>query len=892
MSVASPTVAVSTVQPIAELFSGATTALWATTYNVDLSLVSEFLLNRLGEPPLNVVVLADHHRLSSSLARVPAERVDTLTTVNRRWLVRGVSAGAAFHPKTYLQVTYGRTKLLVGSGNLSTHGLDEGHEVFTVLTSGTQVGEAALTTWRTWMRRLVALSGDTVLAGRFRDLEERLSIPASESAITSPLLHNLDEPIADQFRNRLPPGPVDELWLTAPFFDRDAAAVGVLLGALEPKRVRLFVTTSNSVHGPSLVSRLRDSASDVSVAAYVPDAFVHAKLVGVIVGPDAFVLSGSANLSRAALTMTPPSGNVEMAVLASLTIDELSALFIPPTMTTERRDIAALGELHHRSDPEPPTPLVRLLAAVARPEGRVEVSAAPAVEPGWLLDDLSSTYALTVAAGARATTSAAVTGRLVQLVDGAGSILSNRVVVDDPVALAAALKASGARATADRPDELTASDLGSPLAQALVWLHRNLVLDVSERATPAPAGGVTSEESTSSEDELWDRLEREELARDPRAATYTRLFHRGSADANDPIIELLDLMRERFASDAGPVEGSSLLAHLVEGRKSRDQELGETTTDEHPVHRWSLSARVRVRARNVLRRWASAQNDPRLVWIDPLAPAGNFVMIVDLLAILRLYRADDPNSVELNEADLDDLWLRWLRPFAGTGEGDGWLDHLDDAERAAVIAQISPNTREIVAALCWLLVRPGHGQRERVVACQQVLDSAFGHGLVDPTDHTESYLTAIMGVPVPKPSIDEALIIAMEFIDDPLWCDRARAHLGLEKLSLEASPGGGGAQVRVNVAGILDPLTDPRVPRLVAAVRSYRHCDGVAVYSTDHRWRLVLSTGDTIAYRPASGEHVESTEPMTDGVLESVADEGIILRDLFAHGSVAGLSQA
>lgn len=93
MTSATPTVAVGTVQPIADLFTGSTTALWATTYNLDLSLMSEFLLRRLGEPPVNVAVLADHHRLSGSLARIPAERVDSLATVNRRWLVRGVRAG-------------------------------------------------------------------------------------------------------------------------------------------------------------------------------------------------------------------------------------------------------------------------------------------------------------------------------------------------------------------------------------------------------------------------------------------------------------------------------------------------------------------------------------------------------------------------------------------------------------------------------------------------------------------------------------------------------------------------------------------------------------------------------------------------------------------------------
>jgi hypothetical protein len=47
------------LRPISELFTRSTSALWATTYNVDLRLVNEFLLQALGAPPLNVTVLAD-----------------------------------------------------------------------------------------------------------------------------------------------------------------------------------------------------------------------------------------------------------------------------------------------------------------------------------------------------------------------------------------------------------------------------------------------------------------------------------------------------------------------------------------------------------------------------------------------------------------------------------------------------------------------------------------------------------------------------------------------------------------------------------------------------------------------------------------------------------------
>ena len=117
------------------------------------------------------------------------------------------------------------------------------------------------------------------------------------------------------------------------------------------------------------------------------------------------------------------------------------------------------------------------------------------------------------------------------------------------------------------------------------------------------------------------------------------------------------------------------------------------------MRRWRPSTRIRVRARNLLRRWAAAQTDPRLIWVDPLTPAGNFGMIAATLAHLRLECTRDPERVEFTDHDLDDLWQRWLRPFAGTGEGDGWLDQLDDASLSLTKERLLEWLPEAVAAL-------------------------------------------------------------------------------------------------------------------------------------------------------------------------------------------------
>jgi hypothetical protein len=880
---------ITTVKPIAELFTANVSALWATTYNMDFGLFNEFLLGRLGDPPLNISVLADYRRVAASLDRVPAERADTLIAVNRGWLLRCVPTAGAFHPKSYLTVAGNRATLMVGSGNLSTGGLDDGREVFTTFRSGTASGDAALAAWRSWMRRLVSLVGDTTLAERFKDLEKRIpAAPAVVSAVPSPLLHNLDTPIAAQLATAVTEAEarVDELWLAAPFYDPDAKAVATLLDMLTPARVHLFVTGSTSVNGDQLTRRLAATGAEVTVTGYEPDRFVHAKLVGIVAGHRAWLLSGSPNLSCAALTLTPAThGNIELAVLAQLDASELPAAFVPPSMTTSERNLTSLTSLTFRASPEPEIRAVRLITATALSDGRVEVAIEPGAGDSWHLDDLTKRQLLVGSNHGRAVTAGPLPGRLVQIVNGAGQILSNRVVVDDPAGLAAALTAGSGKPPAGRPPELAATDLDSPLGQALVWLHRNLVMDVSERDTPAGASGVTAAEADDdTDDNLWDRLEREQLARDPRASTYARIWQRGGLPGTEPIIEFLDALRARVPAEPG-LHQRSLLGQLLDHPGDEPDD-----GDSAPARRWKTATRIRVRARNVLRRWAAAQTDPRLVWVDPLAPAGNFAMITAALAHLRLERSRHPEHVELTDDDLDDLWQRWLQPFIGTGKGDGWLDQLDDTARTLIRDRLPDWLREAVAALCWLVIRPSSGQRERVIAFQPALAAALAHDLINPTEMTARFLTAVTSHAITKDQVDSQILAAIEFIDDALWCARTAEELGLDGLQLKAPPRAAAVQIRLDVRGILDPLLDARLPRLVLAARRYRNSGGVAVFGSDAGWRLAFIPGETIAYITGVGAAIaESAIPYTDELVEPLAATGGVLADFFPveHEEVA-----
>lgn len=864
------------VRPIAELFRGDCVALWATTYNVQLSLFNDYLLRRLGDAPLNAVVLADRRSLDEALAAIPAERLDSVGAVNRRWLLRSMQAGTGrFHPKSYLAVRARSATLMVGSGNLSANGIDKGREVFTTFTTDNPVGEAAIGTWRAWMQRLVGASSDTLLAERFADLEQRLpKLDAPVAVVDSPLWHNLDSPLGPRFCDAVSITDVDEIIATAPFFDEEGEALGYVVDRLRPKFVRLYMTSSTSVAGPALLRRLRATGCELELFAYEPDRFTHAKLLAAVAGDRGWIMSGSANLSRAALTLPPGPANVELAVFSQLHADDVRATFLPPDVSASPMALTELEQLTYDTNDTTDALLpIRLERATITRDGRVQVTAQPAPPSDALLADHRQRSIIDVEPSIPVSHSA-LEGPLVRVEGLDGTPLSNWAVLEDTEALARALALTSAGASS-RPTELTGADLDTPLGRALLYLHRNLVMDATEIPTASAGGsnGVASDEADANEaDDLWDRLERETLARDPRAGNYARhLESRTRTDSlTSPIGELLDAMRNRAPGSATDSTARSVLARLVQ--EHRDTGARAKVT-------WSTDARIRVRTRNVLRRWAASQTDPRLAWVHPLAPLVNLGAVATAFIDLQLYAVDPNQTSELDRDDLDDLWARWLQPIIGTGHRDGWLDRagVSDDDLAN---SLGDDFVEMCSALCWLAIRSGTGRRERLVAWQPTIRVALDRGLIDDSQTTAEYLSIIEGRDVPRTQLTEDFLYAIEFMDDRLWCEQIARQLELDALELE-SAAAGSASVKLLVRGVDDPLHDPRLARLVVAARTYRKVDAVAVYATDIDWRIVMEPGEPAYFLPMLGGEPRESTPLRLDDLDRVAAGHGVLADLF-----------
>jgi hypothetical protein len=526
---------------------------------------------------------------------------------------------------------------------------------------------------------------------------------------------------------------------------------------------------------------------------------------------------------------------------------------------------------------KPPQTRVRLIRAEALDDSRVRVVSEPGADPSWLLADPSERHRLACDTEGRATTVTPVLDRLVRLVDADGTELSNPVVVDDLTGLTAALGDAGPQ-DRERPPELSPSDLDTVLGRALATLNRELVMDVSEAADRQSGTGGHDAADETADDDFWERLQHEQLAADPRAARY-RQWRTGSRDALRQLLQ-------------------SLLTPPLAPRDPRGSGIGpdgDAALPGESGRAWSVPTRLRVRVRNVLRRWATAQSDPRLVWFDPGAPVINFTAIVYFLGSLRLAAVDTPEEVALTDADLDLLWWEWLATFIGTGRRNGYLDRLNPAEADDVVRGLDSQVRETAAWLCWLTIRPGQDQRSRIIEVQPVLRAAVDRGLLNPTEESAHSARLVVGRPVTTVDIETDLLEAAVFIDDDLWCTTTAQELELADLRFGRPQDLRGVDALLHVAGISDALHDVRLTRLLEAVARYRGCRTVAVYASSRSagharhgpnvstdWRVIFRQDEPIIYFPSRyDDEIESSVPIDGVLLQRLNETGTPLTTTF-----------
>ncbi len=312
------------------------------TYGLDILFFERSLWQQLAAGCRNKIILADGlHYLQ--VCESYAHQKGLVRNLNQSYVVAGIFGPHATHAKLILLTNPGQGRLLVGSGNLSWQGYASGGEMFTVYDYSIDLPEAlpAFLAVREMVDELVRRHPiETAAQRRISYMWEQT--PWLFSSLTSterPVRHNLSRSFLDQIVEAVS-GAVEELWILAPFFDKEAIALERLVDTLRPGKTTLLVQPGRTSIDPYALQRAFDrlqSRCEVRPFQIDSDVYVHAKCYLLKLADRAICLQGSPNLSQVAMLLTDPHGNVEAGNLLVGSRDAfdylLEALHIGPPVT-------------------------------------------------------------------------------------------------------------------------------------------------------------------------------------------------------------------------------------------------------------------------------------------------------------------------------------------------------------------------------------------------------------------------------------------------------------------------------------------------------------------------------------------------------------------------------
>lgn len=813
-----------------EHFRRTWTAFWGTTYTCEVAPFEEHFLSKLSESGLSATLLADLTCLDEAFAAIENGR---LRRVGKDYVLRPVYwRSGAFHPKTFLFGNQHGGVLLIGSGNAGIGGLMRGREVFSQFRATTETPSAEISAWARWMEQLLESLGDRLLKGRWAELQHRLPwLPGIVR--TSTFVTNWTASLHDQLIAANESKRVDELHITAPFFDSHGAAFQRLISDLKPRSVRVYLGAETEVDGRKLLKILDSGRISAQILRLEPGPFVHGKLFALTRGSQGIVLGGSPNCSRSALLQNAGAGNVEAGVIVKGKADWIRDLFIPPGMRSVKMKPEEIRSLRFRlSEPSEGYPL-KLLRAELLEDRTLSVALTPVTAKAIKVQPLGGGSSLSLSRKETedvpaigqvmlAITDEAITAgeaNMVMLVSASGTQLSNRIAIDDPVRLHQALVGREAGSEVDRTFE--GEDLDPALMDVLNELRARCSFDVP--AAKRHAGARIAQEAAVGDATFWENLAPIELRHKNRLRAARFL---GQFDEGEIFVQLRAMLVE-----AAFVPTLRVMSALDQGLDGDEDEAPSVSP-----HFWSEQARIRVRVRNLLHRWFRSVADPKMREFDPDICVSNYLEM--LHGLVRLWYGDGQTRF-LGHDDLRSLWLVLFGALVGDHNPRGLLADVDAKTRGRLAEEVRTHGGHIVGALLAYDVL-GDASRDEKLVWQPLLESGMSWGVIGS----------------PDPIVMERIRQVIDFIDDREWCRRVGSDF---KVGLELRSGDFHEEVNrvLEIGRVEDLLHDPRCPRLIVACLEYKGWGSLILQAKDRVDRVSLQA-ESSAYYNISGGYSES----------------------------------
>jgi hypothetical protein len=273
-----------------------------------------------------------------------------------------------FHPKALFLSSPEKATLLIGSGNLTFGGWSENVEVWHQMDT-TRDGTGFVAAFRDY---LSALLSDLPLRGSIEaELSEAFD-PGTRSWASS-----LDAPstlfskgngdtLLERMCAHVGIDGVRHLTVCSPYFDPQAEALGAIIRKCNAAQATILVQKGQAGLTKDTASRL---PRNVTIQAFTSErkcgdatrkVFTHSKFYAFEKGRKVVVFVGSANCSRAALTIPGPAGNAELVAVEELTPAEFHDRYMSEFNSVGGKECLpeSLEKEHERNDLH-----IRLLAA-------------------------------------------------------------------------------------------------------------------------------------------------------------------------------------------------------------------------------------------------------------------------------------------------------------------------------------------------------------------------------------------------------------------------------------------------------------------------------------------------------------------------------------------------
>ena len=307
------------------------------THNIDFIFLQSVVLRVLkyiGHPKLTV--FADAHCSAESYAT----QNKVLDSIGIRYRVVPVlmEPGFRFHPKAVFLSGPGKGTLLIGSGNLTFGGWFENAEVWIRFDSDVD-GTAQFSSFKNYLKQVISLVplSDTLL-GEFEEaFDPNTKDWCLELDEPSGILGKVGRgvPLIDQIIDSTDKNNINNLLVCTPYFDTEAEALNNLVESFGNVPTKVMVQKGRSGLNKSAASKFSDNIKVVPITFIQQDSegnsrerFIHAKFYAVDKEDSVTVFLGSANCSRAALTIPGSSGNAELLAIKTLRQNEFRQQFL------------------------------------------------------------------------------------------------------------------------------------------------------------------------------------------------------------------------------------------------------------------------------------------------------------------------------------------------------------------------------------------------------------------------------------------------------------------------------------------------------------------------------------------------------------------------------------